>query len=317
MSVTKNHQSDEVLIRLAKAAFPDKEVQQLTELTEGMFNAAYRIDYTDGTASILKIASTNPDGLMTNEIELMRAEVTTMELLRRHGIPHVPGVQFSDFSRTLCSGTYFFMEVIPGRSLNSVAGELPAETVDAVMGEVGAFQRLTTAIHRDTFGLAGDARRFATLYELERYMLGNVLGDAARRGLSFCFTPEELLAQLERDRACFDQVTAPCLVHFDMWAGNIFVHEGRLSGVIDWERTLWGDPLMDDPFRSPNQHPAFLAGYGKTGFTPEEQRRILWYDVFLDLTMYTESFYRQYVNEGWLQVLEQRLAQTWQALRAQ
>ena len=317
MSITKNHQSDETLIRLAKEAFPDKQVRQLTELTEGMFNAAYRIDYTDGTASILKVAAANPGGLMTNEVELMRAEVTTMELLRQHGVPHVPGVQFSDFSRTLCSGTYFFMEVIPGRSLSSAAGELPAETADAVMEEVGVFQRLTTAIHRDTFGLAGDERRFGTLYELEGYMLGNVMGDAARRGLSFCFTQEELLAQLERDRACFDQVTTPSLVHFDMWAGNIFVPEGRLSGVIDWERTLWGDPLMDDPFRSPNQNPAFLAGYGKTRFTPEEQRRILWYDVFLDLTMYTESFYRQYVNEGWLQVLQERLARTWQALRAQ
>ena len=315
MSVTKNHQSDAQLRTMARAAFPEKEVQTITELTEGMFNAAYRVDFADGTASILKIAAATADGLMSNEVNLMQAEVTAMQTLQSHGVPHVAKVQYSDFTRTLCSGAYFFMEVIPGRSLFSMKDELTEETVSAVKREVGLLQRQSTAICRDTFGLAGDERRFATMYELERYMIGNVLHDAEGANVTFCFTAEELLACLERDRSCFDEVQTARLVHLDMWDGNLFVHDGHLSGVIDWERTLWGDPLMDDPFRSQNQHPAFLEGYGKTTFTPAEQRRILWYDACLDLTMITESYYRQYVNEDWNRYLQDRLAGTWEKLR--
>lgn len=314
MSITKNHQSAETLHALAAAAFPDRQIRAITELTEGMFNAAYRFDFMDDSASILKVAAANADALLSNEVNLMQAEVSAMRLLHEHGVLHIPQVQFSDFSRSICSGTYFFMEVMPGRSLSSCKTGLPEETVNAVMHEVGLLQRQTTAIHRDQFGLAGDERRFDTLYELERYMLSNVMRDAERGHVTFAFTAEELLARLERDRACFDEVTQSSLVHLDMWDGNIFVHDGRLSGVIDWERALWGDPLMDDPFRSGNQHPAFLAGYGKTCFTPSEKRRIRWYDVFLYVTMLTECHYRQYEHADWAPWFTHLLEEAWAEL---
>ena len=40
MSITKNHQSPETLRRMCAAAFPGREVKSITELTEGMCNAA-------------------------------------------------------------------------------------------------------------------------------------------------------------------------------------------------------------------------------------------------------------------------------------
>ncbi|MBQ8555826.1 MAG: aminoglycoside phosphotransferase family protein [Clostridia bacterium] len=313
MSITKNHQSTETLHELAAAAFPEKQVRMITELTEGMFNAAYRFDFMDDSASILKIAAASEDGLLSNEINLMQAEVSAMELLRGHGVPYIPTVQFSDFTRIRCSGTYFFMEVMPGRSLSSCKAALSEETVDIVMHEVGLLQRMTTDFHRPRFGLAGDKRQFDTLYALEEYMLGNVLRDAAGADIAFVFTPDALLARLERDRVCFDEVKVPSLVHLDMWDGNIFVHKGHLSGVIDWARALWGDPFMDDRFRTQSQHPAFLSAYGKNTFTPAEKRRILWYDVFLYVTMLTECHYRQY-HPDWVEWFTHLLWEAWEEL---
>jgi len=314
MSITKNHQSMETLLALAAAAFPDRQVRTVTELTEGMFNAAYRFDFMDDSASVLKIAAASEAALLSNEINLMQAEVNAMALLRDYGVPFVPAVQFSDFSRTRCSGTYFFMEVMPGRSLNSCKAELSEETINTVMHEVGLLQRLTTDIHGTHFGLVGDERRFDTLYELERYMFGNVLRDADRGNVTFIFTSTQLLEQLERDRACFDEVKTPSLVHLDMWEGNIFVNDGHLSGVIDWERALWGDPFMDDRFRTQSQHPAFLSAYGKTHFTLSEKRRILWYDMFLYVTMLTECHYRQYDHPDWAPWFASLLKKTWEVL---
>lgn len=37
----------------------------------------------------------------------------------------------------------------------------------------------------------------------------------------------------------------PCLIHRDYRTGNYLVHEGRLSGVLDWEFADWGDARED------------------------------------------------------------------------
>ena len=307
MSITKNHQSPEALHALCSAAFPGQAVASVAELTEGMFHAAYRIDFADGSASVLKIAAPDANGLMSNEINLMQAEVRAMELLHAHGIPHVARVQHADFTRTLCSGSYFFMECLPGQSLNSLRETLSAEETNHVMQQVGQFQRRLTDIRGDGFGLLGDTNRFPSLYELIRFLFENVLKDASAVDVDFGFTAGELLRRLDADHAIFDEVRTPTLVHWDMWEGNIFVQQGELSGVIDWERAMWGEAFMDDRFRRHNRHPAFLEGFGRTEFTPAELRRIAWYDLFLYLTMSTECFYRQYEDIpgtlGWLRPL--------------
>ena len=296
MSITKNHQSHETLLALAAAAFPHQEVSTITELTEGMFNAAYRVDFADGSASILKIAAASKDGLLSNEIDLMQAEVAAMELAQANDLPHVARVQYSDFSRTRCDGTYFFMEAMPGCSVNSCRGELSSETFASLMREVGQFQKQTAAIHGEKFGLLGDEKRFDTLYELMQYLFTHVLHDAAARQIDLGLDPRHLMRLLEEERHLIDGVKQPSLVHWDMWEGNIFVQDGHVSGIIDWERAMWADPFMDDRFRCHTRSQAFLEGYGQTAFSTGEQRRIRWYDLFLFITMYVECFYRQYAD---------------------
>jgi aminoglycoside phosphotransferase (APT) family kinase protein len=41
------------------------------------------------------------------------------------------------------------------------------------------------------------------------------------------------------------QPSAPALIHRDYRTGNYMVDGGRLTGVLDWEFTAWGDPLED------------------------------------------------------------------------
>ena len=307
MSITKNHQSPETLRALCAAAFPGRGVSAVTELTEGMFNAAYRVDFADGGASVLKIAAGDASGLLSNEINLMQAEVAAMRLLHERKTPYVAQVQHADFTRTVCSGHYFFMECLPGRSLNSCRSELDDAAIAHVMTQVGQFQRQTADIRGETFGLLGDDKRFPTLHGLVRYMFCNVLGDAAARQIDLGLCADEVLARLDADEAIFAQVKTPSLVHWDMWEGNIFVENGELCGIIDWERAMWGEPYMDDRFRRHNRPAAFLEGFGQREFSPAEMRRIAWYDLCLYLTMVTESYYRGYEDIegtlGWLRPL--------------
>ena len=316
MSVTKNHQSPETLRRMCAAAFPGREVIAITELTEGMCNAAYRVDFADG-ASVLKIAAADPSGLLSNEINLMQAEVAAMRIAREHGLTQVPLVQFADFTRTVCSGHYFFMECLPGRSFSSCRDDLTEAAINHVHYQSGQFQQQLKGIHGVDFGPLGLEPRFPTLHALVRFLVANVLRDAENRCVDLQLSHEAVLARLEADEALFAPVQTPTLVHWDMWEGNIFVDKDEMCGVIDWERAMWGEPLMDDRFRSHNQPAAFLKGFGQTSFTPDEKRRIAWYDLFLYLTMVTESFYREYENiDGLLGWLRPLVADAWARIQA-
>lgn len=318
MSVTKNHQSPENLRALCAAAFPQREVLAITELTEGMFNAAYRVDFADGGASVLKIAAADASGLLSNEINLMQAEAAAMGIAREHGLTLVPQMQHADFSRTLCSGSYFFMAHLSGRSMSSCREELSDETAAHIMRQVGQFQRQTAGIHGESFGLLGDTQRFSTLHGLIRRLYVNVLQDAAAKAIDLGVSADEILAHLDADEAVFAEVKTPSLVHWDMWEGNIFVENGELCGIIDWERAMWGEPFMDDRFRRHNRPQAFLEGFGQTAFSPAEMRRLAWYDLFLYLTMITESYYRQYEDiEGATSWLKPLVAQVWAELKSE
>ena len=98
-----------------------------------------------------------------------------------------------------------------------------------------------------------------------------------------------------------DTVTVPQLVHWDLWDGNIFVdpNTGRINGIVDFERALWGDPLMECQFEFRGPQSAYAEGYGRPMFLTEEDtiRRIL-YNVYLYAIMVIECTFRQYDNDG-------------------
>lgn len=67
-------QTENSIRLMAKAAFPDLEVTSIKELTGGMCNVTYPVGLDNGTESILKIASKDGQGRISNEVNLMKAE---------------------------------------------------------------------------------------------------------------------------------------------------------------------------------------------------------------------------------------------------
>ena len=37
----------------------------------------------------------------------------------------------------------------------------------------------------------------------------------------------------------------PAVLHGDFWPGNVMMKNGKISGIIDWEDAMFGDPLVD------------------------------------------------------------------------
>ena len=111
-------------------------------------------------------------------------------------------------------------------------------------------------------------------YPAFRSMLCLGIDDARAMGIDLKIDTDRLLSRLEEEKEFFEEVTVPCLVHWDLWEGNVFVSGGKITGIIDWERALWADPLLELGFRTYDDPADFLEGYGKREFSPAERRRV-------------------------------------------
>ena len=73
--------------------------------------------------------------------------------------------------------------------------------------------------------------------------------------------------------------------------------------MIDWERAMWAEGLMEDRFRYHMKNEDFMRGYGFDGLTESQKIRCAWYDIYLYLIMMFEGTYRHYeTNEQYLWV---------------
>ena len=296
--ITKNRQSKETISEMAKAAFPDKQIADIKELTEGMCNVTYSITFSDGSESILKIAAKDRSGNTSNEVNLMRAEITAMKLVAEKCSFKVADVQYYDTSNTICDGNYFFMEKLEGDNFHFVKENMSEEETTAIGKELGKISRELSTIQNPDFGFLGEDTRYESLFAFVKQMLTNLISDAEKRNVDILYDGRTLLEQLEKEKGAFEEVKKASLVHWDMWEGNVFVKDGRVSGIIDWERAMWGEPFMDDRFRMHNRDKYFLEGFGQTSFTENEIKRLRWYDIILYLTMMIEVFYREFEDKG-------------------
>lgn len=316
MGITKNIQPEETILRMVREAFPQRQLDSYTELTEGMCNAAYLIRFSDGGRSVLKIASGSREGFLSNEVNLMAAEVRAMQIVRERNAVKVAEVQCYDTSRTLCSGDYFFMECLDGQSCISAIDSFTEQEKQELYNEIGQAERKITSIRGEQFGLLGAEERYDSLADFIYQLISNVLQDAKRKNIVIGVEAADILSRLAEDRGIFDEVKYPVLVHWDMWEGNIFVKDRHVCGIIDWERAMWGEAFMDDRFRRHTRNPDFLKGYGKEEFTAAEMQRICWYDVLLYLTMMTEGAYRGYEDDSQYQWVKPLFEASFQEIMA-
>jgi fructosamine-3-kinase len=123
-------------------------------------------------------------------------------------------------------------------------------------------------------------------------MVGALRADAAAWGVPL----PPLDGVVERHADVLASVTRPALLHFDLWDGNVLAGpSGELTGLVDGERYLYGDPLLDlvSPalFRRIEDMPdhPFLRGYGRTEFDRSARIRLALYRLHLYLLMLAEA----------------------------
>ncbi len=300
-SQTKNRKTRSQLAAMAARAFDGMALADgddaVSELKEGWFNAAYSLRLADGREVIVKIAPPRDAEVLAYEKDIMATEVASMRLARSNPAIPVPEIYAYDTALDLCDSEYFFMEKLAGENYGHVKESLPPETQAQIDQQVGVIIREINGFTGPYFGLDGNpALRAATWQEAFLKLCDAALEDGIRKNAEYGFTIDHIRAAILKHAASLAGITTPQMVHWDLWDLNIFVQDGRITGVLDFERVLWAEPLMEAQFRALDWGGVSesMRGYGKTTFTREELQRCALYTFYLGLIMKTECYYRNY-----------------------
>ena len=187
------------------------------------------------------------------------------------------------------------MTLMPGIALPSLP---PGTDTSTARFECGAAVARLHAVTGDRFGYPGLRPQASTWPAAYTAMVEAILDDAVAWQVPMPVKPARVRAAVTAHADLLAIVTTPALLHFDLWDGNVLATpDGHLAGLVDGERYLFGDPLVDfaspalfrDIFEEP-EHP-YLRGYQSVRpFTvdPEIRRRAWLHQLYLYLLMTVE-----------------------------
>ena len=275
------------------------------ELTGGGFAAVWRAELGDGRAVVVKVGPRPDVPLLGYEAQMLRAEAEYLRLVA-HGAPAVPVPRLLHYSPggDVVDAEWLVTTHLPGVPLPRLREESPEIDDRPVRRDLGA---AIAAVHRvtgDRYGYTGDRPHGASWRAAFSAMVESLLADAVAWGVDLASQPERVRAALRRHGDLLDLIVRPALLHFDLWDGNLIVARepagtARLAGLVDGERYLYGDPLLDlvSPallrrIEDEPDHP-FLTGYAEAAGAPivlDEPAvlRIALYRMHLGLVMAVE-----------------------------
>lgn len=271
-------------------------------LDGGTFATTYRVTLDDGRRVVVKTAAADPGALLSHERDLIRTEAEVYALAGDHPGLRMPALLRTDFTRTLLPGDVVVATHLDGVPWTEAGFGSPEEDPRAAraQADLGAVMAALHALTGARFGYPQTpALQAPTWRGAFAAMVAALLADAERAGVPDV-PAERVRAALAAHGAALDEVTEPRLVHTDLWPGNLFVDPatGALLGVIDPERALWGDPLLDLVGADPlwDGVPAAVAG-SLDVTSPGAAARLLLARMWLGLVMTVEIPVRGYTGD--------------------
>lgn len=270
--------------------------------------------------TVLKVGPPAEADILTYEKDLLRAEVETMKLAATNQAIPIPRIIFEDFSRIHLPYDYYFMDFIVGTTWDKIRDSLSAEQNSIIEYQLGQITAHINAFEHTTFGYYAYGQEFDYWPDAFRWMCGLLFSDARRYQITVELSEQEFFDKFDECRAIFAEIIRPQLVHWDLWAGNIFItfddDTPKIEGVVDFERALWGDPLMESYLGRLHGIPNYIAGYGEEILATQAQRmRRIFYNIYLDLIMIIEDGPRQYDDKGSVKWAQERLRRDIKMLR--
>jgi aminoglycoside phosphotransferase (APT) family kinase protein len=228
----------------------------------GKFNTSYFVSL-DGREFVLRIAPPKDVVFVFYERDMMLQEPEIHRILLQETTVPVAAIIAFDDSHEVIERNFIVMERLPGQPLSA------SFFVDQnrVLRQVGEALAQTHQLTAEQYGYLGEHAPMqpqSTWIEAFQVMWRNLIEDVAAVGY---YSDEEsslLLDLLEKHLPLFDREVPARLLHMDVWGQNILIDDkGNLTGLVDWDRALWGDPEIEFAVLDycGISQPAFWEGY--------------------------------------------------------
>jgi aminoglycoside phosphotransferase (APT) family kinase protein len=234
------------------------DARRIVRLGAGSRNSAYVVD----DALVTRFNTLDRD------LPKFRSERIALELLAPTGVP-VPRVVALDESRRIVPYDYLIATRLPGINLLESVPTLKPDQMRRLAFDAGLCLARIHAVNLDGFGKLRDLADapFATWADSFANYAARQIEAGVRSGVLAAEPRARLRGVLDRAKSMLDRVTRAALVHSDFHYENLLQDAGRLSGVLDFEWALAGDPSYDfiaAAWREamiPSSESAFAAGY--------------------------------------------------------
>ncbi|MGV9668822.1 phosphotransferase family protein [Nocardia niigatensis] len=253
-------------------------ITSAVELADGTYNNTFRVDIGAGRPVILRIAP-EPGRQHRIEPELMRNEHSTIPYLAPIAalMPQLLGI---DFTHAVIGRDYMFQTLLDGIPAPAGLKSYPAGRLPGFFQQIGAWARSIHEVSGPGFGrVAGP--QYPTWSEALISWFECAVADLTDAGLDAA-DAREVIGMLDRHRDVLDDIRTPRLLHGDLWIVNLILADSvdrpTITGIVDNDRTWWGDPEADWPIfmalRKPGtQRDAFWNAYGRLDDSPEARWR--------------------------------------------
>jgi len=278
-----------------------------SEMTGGFFNTIYIINFGDIEA-ILKVSPLKSSKVLRYEKNIMRTEVEVLNIVKNKINIPVPKIYFYDDIGEIENLEYFIMQKINGENLKSVSKQLSDEENNAIVFELGKINSKINEISNSKFGYFSQLTKQSSSWGEAFYnLVSDILEDGKDANVLLPY--DEIEDIFEKHLYVCDSVKTPKLVHRDLWPGNVLINNKNISGIIDFERALWADPLMEYYFSNILKNKYFCDGYGINLNDLDEESKIrrTLYNIYLYLVLKIECYYRNYTSSSQNTWAEKRL----------
>jgi len=248
----------------------------------GKFNTSYFVG-TGIEDLVLRIAPPSDAVFLFYERAMMRQEPQLHQILRAQtSVPIARIVAFDD-SGELIPNDLILMERLPGQPLT----DMPHVDEAHVLRQMGEHLCEAHAVHAEEYGYLGahcPMEPQASWIDAFQVMWGKLIADIVDVGEYDQTEARAMLDLLDRYLSLFDRAVPASLLHMDVWHQNILVDDtGHVTGVVDWDRGLWGDPEIEFAVLDycGISEPSFWEGYGqRRDESPEAQVRQRFYLLY-------------------------------------
>ncbi|MBD3267634.1 phosphotransferase [bacterium] len=239
-------------------SFTDEQLNQIAEkhlnvsaqsitkepITTGLFNRSYFL-VTQDVDYVLRIAPPRDSVFLFYEREMMRQEPEVHRLVReKTGTPVADIIVFDD-SREIIPNDYIIMVRLPGTPMTFAS----SYSEESVLKQVGSYMAQVHKIRAEQYGYLGAHRPMEpqnAWVDAFRVMWEKQLDDIIATGHYNAEEKKAFMQLLEDNIRHFERPAPSCLLHMDLWNQNILVDGmSYVTGIIDWDRALWGDPEME------------------------------------------------------------------------